>query len=101
TAVLENNGDLLVALADMDAYDHLTPDVLAKNEGLLSQASAIIADLNCPKETLEYLGSFAEINSIPLVLVPVSSLKMCHLPERLDHMTLLICNRDESKKYLE
>ncbi len=100
TAVLENNGDLLVALADMDAYDHLTPDVLAKNEGLLSQASAIIADLNCPKETLEYLGSFAEINSIPLVLVPVSSPKMSHLPERLDHVTWLICNRDESETHL-
>lgn len=71
-----------------------------KNEGLLSQASAIIADLNCPKETLEYLGSFAEINSIPLVLVPVSSPKMSHLPERLDHVTWLICNRDESETHL-
>ncbi|MCH2729114.1 carbohydrate kinase, partial [Listeria monocytogenes] len=93
TAALENNGDLLVALADMDAYDHLTTDVLAKNEGLLRQAGAIIADLNCPKETLEYLGSFDEINSIPLVLVPVSSPKISHLPERLDHVTWLICNR--------
>ncbi|WP_239255630.1 carbohydrate kinase [Listeria ilorinensis] len=97
TAVLEQDGNLLVALADMEAYEHLTPDVLSKQEALLSRSSAIVADLNCPKETLEYLTHFAEVSQIPLVLVPVSSPKMVRLPEALEKVSWIICNRDESE----
>ncbi|EUJ33664.1 hypothetical protein MFLO_00400 [Listeria floridensis FSL S10-1187] len=100
TAVLEPNGNLHVALADMEAYDHLTPAVIAKNDALLSNASAIVADLNCPKETLSYLANAAEINQAPLILVPVSSPKMQRLPGDLSQVTWLICNRDESETYL-
>lgn len=99
TAVLEGNGDLLVALADMEAYEHLTPGALRKNESLLARSSAIVADLNCPKETLAYLGDFAETSQVPLVLVPVSSPKMARLPEQLQQVTWLIANRDETETH--
>ncbi|WP_088809419.1 MULTISPECIES: carbohydrate kinase [Listeria] len=99
TAVLEGNGDLLVALADMEAYEHLTPDALRKNEALLARSSAIVADLNCPKESLAYLGNFAETSQVPLVLVPVSSPKMARLPEDLHQVTWLIANRDETETH--
>lgn len=99
TAVLEGNGDLLVALADMEAYEHLTPDALRKNEAVLARSSAIVADLNCPKESLAYLGNFAEASQVPLVLVPVSSPKMVRLPEDLHQVTWLIANRDETETH--
>lgn len=101
TAVLEENGNLHVALADMDAYDELTSEVLAKNEALLVNAGAMVADLNCPQETICYLKAVSNEAGVPLIIVPVSSPKMQRLPEDLDGVSWLICNRDESETYLK
>lgn len=101
TAVLDSNGELVIALADMDVYETLTPDLLRKHEGFIKQAKCIIVDLNCPKETVQYLCQFAKSHGLPIVLIPVSSPKMARLPDELDHVTWLITNRDESEAYFQ
>lgn len=99
TAVLDANGELIIALADMEVYEEITPDLLLKNDALLSRAKCIVVDLNCPKETIQFLCDFAKNHDIPLVLMPVSSPKMKRLPEDLSGVTWLITNRDESETY--
>lgn len=101
TAVLDSNGELVIALADMDVYEAITPELLRKHEGFFTQSKCIIVDLNCPKETVQYLCHFAKSHNLPIVLIPVSSPKMNRLPDELDGVTWLITNRDESETYFQ
>ena len=100
SAVLDANGELLLAMADMSIYDSLTPPVLMKHEAVFSNAKCLIVDLNCPKETLIYLQNLACIRGIPLAIIPVSAPKMKNMPDDLIGVTYLICNRDEAEAYL-
>lgn len=99
TAVLDSNGELIIALANMEVYEAITPELLLKHDVSLSQAKCIVADLNCPKETIRFLCHFAKSHDIPIVLIPVSSPKMNRLPEDLEGVSWLITNRDESETY--
>lgn len=101
TAVLDTEGDLVIALADMDIYDAITPDLLLKHEGLLSRSTCMMVDLNCPKETVQFLCHFAKNHDIPIAIIPVSSPKMSRLPDDLNGVTWLITNRDESETYFQ
>lgn len=101
TAVLDADGNMAVALADMSAYDLLTPEVIQLNLPLLHGARAIIIDLNCPAETLHFIIQFGKQYQIPVIVIPVSSPKMAHLPKDLAGVSLLIANRDESETFLD
>lgn len=97
TALLSNDGDMEYGLADMDIYDYLTPEVLIKQTYILKRAKCIIADLNTPKVTLEFLTAYAEKHNLNLVLIPVSGPKMDRLPDNLNSVDWLIVNRDETE----
>jgi pseudouridine kinase len=99
SAVLDTDGELIIALADMEVYEEITPDYLRKYDVLMSRAKCIIADLNCPKEALQFICHFAKNHQLPIVLIPVSSPKMNRLPDDLEGVTWLITNRDESEMY--
>ncbi|MEH7107882.1 carbohydrate kinase [Bacillus sp. JJ1764] len=99
TAVLDRDGELIIALADMEVYEEIKPEQLLKQEALLSRARCMVADLNCPKETLQFLTQFANKHERPLVLIPVSSPKMNRLPDDLTGVDWMITNRDESETY--
>ncbi|CAH2716803.1 Pseudouridine kinase [Neobacillus rhizosphaerae] len=99
TAVLDTDGELIIALADMEVYESITPELLQKQDVLLSRAKCIVADLNCPKETLQFLCQFARKHDRPIALIPVSSPKMNRIPDDLDGIAWLITNRDESETY--
>ncbi|RHW34748.1 winged helix-turn-helix transcriptional regulator [Lysinibacillus yapensis] len=100
SAVLDRKGELILAMADMSIYDYLLPPVLIKHEAALSNAKCIIIDLNCPKETVEYLQNLASIREIPLAIVPVSAPKMKNMPKDLSGVAYFIVNRDEVESYL-
>ena len=100
TAVLDKNGDLSIALADMDIFEEITPELLEKNRELLKTAKCIVVDLNCPGETIDYLCSFATENRIPIFIIPVSSPKMKRLPKDLSAVSWLIVNKDETETFL-
>lgn len=100
SAVLKDNGELVIAMANMDIYDQLLPNLLQKHEATLFNARCIIVDLNCPKETVIYLKNIASTKNVPLAIIPVSSPKMKNMPEGLDGITYFICNRDEAETYL-
>ncbi|RHW41467.1 winged helix-turn-helix transcriptional regulator [Neobacillus notoginsengisoli] len=100
TAVLDKNGDLTVALADMDIYENITPELLMKNSPILRKAKCIVVDLNCPEATIDFLSSFTSKHHIPLVVIPVSGPKMNRLPEALNAVSWLIVNRDETETFM-
>jgi len=100
SAVLDSNGEMLLALANMDIYEQLTVDYLKKHEAHLTNAQLIIIDMNCSKEVIEYIRTVSVGHNIPLALIPVSSPKMDRMPESLEGIEWLITNKDEAETYL-
>ncbi|WP_254901215.1 carbohydrate kinase family protein [Tuberibacillus sp. Marseille-P3662] len=100
TAVLDKNGDLSIALADMDIFDHMTPELLLKNTDILLKAKCIVVDLNCPSETIDFLCTFTTEHDIPFVIIPVSSPKMNRLSNTLNAVNWLIVNKDETENFM-
>lgn len=95
TAVLDDHGEMMLALADMALYDQLTPAFLGNRQPQRAVAALTVADMNLPQATLRMLIDDAVRDAIPLVIVAVSQPKMAHLPTDLRGLRLLILNRGE------
>jgi len=95
TAVLDDHGEMMLALADMALYDQLTPAFLASRQPQRAAGALTVADLNLPHDSIALLLADAERDAVPLVLVAVSQPKMARLPERLHGLRLLILNQGE------
>ncbi len=95
TAVLDDHGEMMLAMADMHLYDQFTPDVLASRQPQRAAAALTVADLNLPCESIATLLRDAMRDSVPLVLVAVSQPKMARLPADLHGLRLLILNQGE------
>lgn len=79
TAVLDEQGELVIAVAAMDAVDALTPAALNDRQGTLRGATWLVADGNLSAETLTHLLSLCTQEGIPLVFEPVSVPKAARL----------------------
>ncbi len=99
TAVIDQTGELVLAMADMDIYDEITPELLQPRLAKFIQAKCIVADLNLPADTLSFILQFAQGRNIPLVFITVSAPKMNRLPKKLHGLTWIITNRDETEAY--
>lgn len=95
TAILDQDGEMAVALADMALNDRLTPDFLATRQQQRASATLVVADMNLPLDTIAALLDDAARDGVALVLVAVSEPKMARLPARLDGLRLLILNEGE------
>ena len=95
TAVLDDHGEMMLALADMALYDQVTPDFLVSRAPQRASAALTVADLNLPLESLQLLLADAVRDAVPLVIVAVSQPKMSHLPPVLKGLRLLILNQGE------
>ncbi len=59
-SVLDDSGDMQVAIADMGIIDQLTAERLRPQKAMLEQSSLLILDTNLPDDALAWLtGSFA------------------------------------------
>ena len=95
TAILDERGEMVVALADMALYDHMTPEFLGGRLPQRAAASMTVADLNLPADSVSALLESARADNVPLILVAVSQPKMARLPADLTGLRLLILNRGE------
>lgn len=100
TAILDRDGDMQLGLADMGICEAMTPDWLASFAPILRQAKLLVLDLNVPLATTAATIELARKENLPLVIIPVSSPKMAHLPSDLRGVTWLVVNQDESEAYL-
>lgn len=95
TAVLDQDGEMVVALADMALYDRLDAAFIDSCQARIAASALVVADLNLPLETVDALVAQARRAEAPLVLVAVSEPKMARLPRELPGVHLLIMNRGE------
>jgi len=97
TAILDLQGDMCLALADMTICEEMTPKWLTSHKDAVKQAALVIADLNLPQETLAALIQLTNEGKIPLAIIPVSGPKMKRIPDKLHGVTWIVVNEDESK----
>lgn len=95
TAVLDQDGEMLVALADMALYERLDPAFIDSRQAQIATSALVVADLNLPLASVEAVLAQARRAEVPLVLVAVSEPKMARLPRDLTGVHLLILNRGE------
>ena len=95
TAVLDDSGEMVLALAHMDVCAQQTPEWLRQCAAQRAAASLIVADLNLPAESVAQLLQDAQTSAAPLVIVAVSEPKMANLPADLSGLNLLILNVGE------
>lgn len=98
TAVLDADGELLLAVADMTATDDLRPEHLQSARELIAHAALLVLDGNLPAATTAHLLDLAYAGDVRVVIDPVSVPKAARLapllrPER--PIFALTPNRDE------
>ncbi|MFZ6770262.1 carbohydrate kinase [Undibacterium sp. Di26W] len=95
TALLNDEGDMALALAYMECCEAMTPEYLRSRAPQRSAAAFTIADLNLPADSIALLLEEAHLQASPLLLVAVSQPKMARLPEQLQGLRCLVLNRGE------
>ena len=88
------DGDMVLAVSDMEICERITPDYIASNLSLLNNAQVVVADGNLPAETLNYL---AEHCTAPIFADPVSVTKAEKLRPILGRLNTLKPNRMEAE----
>lgn len=92
--IADSQGDMAMAMSDMQIAQQITPVYLAENLAMLRGARVVVADTNIPQESLIYL---AENCRAPLFCDPVSTAKAEKLLPILDKIHTLKPNRLEAE----
>lgn len=96
-AILDEGGDMALALNDMRALERLTPAVLAERSATFAGADLVVLDANPHPDSLAWI---ARAVSAPLLLDPVSAAKAPRALEILDRLAALKCNALEAAALL-
>ena len=88
------NGEMALAVSDMEICKQISPQYLAANLPLLQNAQIVVADTNIPAESLQYL---AENCTCPLFIDPVSTTKAEKLRPILSRIHTLKPNKLEAE----
>jgi pseudouridine kinase len=95
-SVLDESGDMLVAINDMSIVDEIRPEHLQAHEQMLKQASLIVADANLRGESLAYLCQ--TFHGQPLFVDAVSVAKAGRIGPYLDMVHTLKVTRSEAEE---
>ena len=92
--IADQEGEMALAISDMEICDRITPAYLSANQQILQNAQVIVVDTNIPQESLVYL---AENCSVPIFCDPVSTIKAEKLRPILNKIHTLKPNRLEAE----
>lgn len=90
----DEQGEMALAVSDMEICQQITPAYLAANLPLLQNAQVVVADCNIPAESLEYLAHHV---TAPLFIDPVSTIKAEKLRPIMNKIHTLKPNRLEAE----
>lgn len=89
-----SDGDMALAVSDMDIYEHVTPAYLQSRRAMLDNAQVIVVDTNIPAESITWL---CENTKAPIFADPVSTAKAVKLKPVLGKLHTLKPNRIEAE----
>ena len=89
------DGDMAVAVSDMDILERITPERMASHTPWVQQATALVVDCNVSAQALEWL--FATHGTTPVFVDAVSAFKCQRIRPWLADVHLLKVNRLEAQ----
>ena len=92
--IMNEHGEMQLAIADMDIYRYLTPERMEERMDLIDHAAAVVIDTNLPQETLRYLADHV---SAPIICDPVSTTKAKKIRHLIGRFHTLKPNRLEAE----
>lgn len=103
SAVLDNNGDLVIAVADMDLYDRFVHRQLSRKSIRLAVAGAdfVLCDANLPAETLTALSVLTARHGKELAAIAISPAKAPRLTGAFGNLSVLFLNANEANALCE
>ncbi|MEM6462052.1 MAG: carbohydrate kinase family protein [Pseudomonadota bacterium] len=98
SAVIDDSGNLVIAIADMDLYDRFVHRQLSRKSirEAIGNADFVLCDANLPADTLGALSSMTEIRAKPLAAIAVSPAKAPRLTQALAKLAVLFVNASEA-----
>ncbi|GAB5388266.1 MAG: winged helix-turn-helix transcriptional regulator [Alphaproteobacteria bacterium] len=96
TALLDEDGETVIGLADMEIYDQLTPDSIGDAITRMRGSELWFADSNLPIETLEFIAANKPAG-VMLAVDAVSVAKATKLRDHLDMIDILFCQQEEAE----
>ena len=99
TAIMERDGNLVIALADMDLYRLFGPRRLGVRQvrDLMDAAGFLLVDANLPPETLAAIAEAAGSRKIPLAGIGISPAKVVRFVDLLASFNWLFMNEAEAR----
>ena len=99
TAILERDGNLVVALADMDLYRYFTPRRLRQRavREAIAASDALMTDGNLPPETIAAIVAAARDAGKPLAAIAISPAKVVRFRGVLPGLSWLFLNEAEAR----
>jgi pseudouridine kinase len=96
TAILDQNGDVITALADMDIYETALPRIITrrKTRDAIAAADAILTDANMPEAAIRTLLSLT--GDKPVYAIAISPAKVVRLEGQLRQLHCLFLNMREA-----
>ena len=92
--ITDPDGEMALAVSDMEVCKKITPEYLSKNLPLLQNAQVVVADANIPEESLKFL---ADNLFVPLFVDPVSTVKAEKVRDILPKIHTLKPNKIEAE----
>lgn len=97
TAILDKNGDVITALADMSIYETALPRQISrrKTRDAIAASDAVLADANMPAESIRRLLAFSL--GKPVFIIAISPAKVVRLRGLLGGLHCVFMNMREAR----
>ncbi|MFS1512395.1 carbohydrate kinase [Chengkuizengella sp. SCS-71B] len=97
TAVINSDGEMVIALSEMSIIDQMEVSHVQKRWGRIAGSDLILIDTNLPSDVIEYIIKQSYSKNIPVCIASVSSPKINKIPKDCTGVIWLILNRDEAE----
>ncbi|MGB3814252.1 MAG: carbohydrate kinase family protein [Shinella sp.] len=99
TAIIERDGNLVIALADMELYRLFSPRRIQQRamREAIAAAAVILADANLPAETLAAMCDAAQGAGVPIAGIAISPAKVGRFQNCLPALSFLFMNEAEAR----
>lgn len=92
--IADKDGDMSVAINDMNIYKNITPEYLEKRINEINKAKLVVLDTNIPTESIAYLAKKCKV---PIFADPVSCTKAARLLPSLPSIFAVTPNALETR----
>jgi pseudouridine kinase len=76
TAVLDESGEMVIAVSAMDAMNDITVENVDARRALIANARILLLDCNVPEDAMGHAAEIAHRNGVPVLVEPVSVAKV-------------------------